>query len=191
MDWLSVLIGFAIAYTLSGVGFAVAALRSEKIWQYGWCKWLFSGAICVVFWGVFITLGYLLGHLRSASSDRPAVMCKLAELATCSDNWDGTGSAPPTAASLKSARSIAEYLDRLQFPSPDRVLVSGNAGIIFEWNGPDAYMEMEFYSDGATELDVGAIPEQGTLTEQEWKERIAAIHPYSGQSLSHPNPETN
>lgn len=67
------------------------------------------------------------------------------------EDWDGEGSLAPRPELVDGAISLAQRLQRGGNGSPDRVVVSVNGTIYFEWHGPLGYYELEVYSPDAAE----------------------------------------
>ncbi len=67
------------------------------------------------------------------------------------EDWDGEGSLPPGPELVDAAISLAQRMQRIGENSPDRIVVSVNGTIYFEWYSPVGYYELEVYSPDAAE----------------------------------------
>lgn len=76
---------------------------------------------------------------------------ELRKMRDLKDDWDGEGTAAPDLEIVIRAVRVAEYLDNSDYPPPDRVHVTVNATICFEWHREGVYQEAEVVSDWKVE----------------------------------------
>lgn len=77
------------------------------------------------------------------------------------EDWDGEGSLPPGPELVDAAISLTQWLQRNNEIAPDRVVVSVNGTIVFEWYEPDGYYELELVSP--SEFEERGVPSQAGL----------------------------
>jgi hypothetical protein len=88
---------------------------------------------------------------ESVDPEWDACIAELKRFRSLEEDWDGEGSAAPRPELVDGAISLAQRLQRDGFGSPDRVVVSVNGTIYFEWYRPREYYELEVYSPEAAE----------------------------------------
>ena len=80
-----------------------------------------------------------------------AVFAELERMRSLKDDWDGEGTLAPEAPIIEAAISNASDMQSWRSTPPDRVYVSVNGTIYFEWDWGVGYYEMEFVSPEETE----------------------------------------
>lgn len=76
---------------------------------------------------------------------------ELRKMRDLKDDWDGEGTAAPGALLIDRAFIVANCLDSNGYPPPNRVHVTVNATICFEWFHDSVYQEAEVVSDWKVE----------------------------------------
>ncbi|MCE9531317.1 MAG: hypothetical protein K8T89_09380 [Planctomycetes bacterium] len=67
------------------------------------------------------------------------------------DDWDGQGAQAPEVALVDSAIALARYFQSNDWPTANFVIAGGNGTIIFEWQGPEEFLEIEVTATNAAE----------------------------------------
>lgn len=65
----------------------------------------------------------------------------------CKDDWDSEGSPAPTKTTITNAMGVVEIYRKDEQRPPDRVMLSVNGSIYFEYYGYHGYCEIEISDD--------------------------------------------
>ncbi len=91
-----------------------------------------------------------------------ACIAQIQQFRSYEEDWDGEGAIPPGPELTDAAISLAQWLQRNGENAPDRVVVSGDGTIYFEWYTPIGYYELEMVSPN--EFEERMVPSHGGLT---------------------------
>lgn len=86
---------------------------------------------------------------------------ELRKMRVLKDDWDGAGTAAPSKEIIFKAFGVVNFLESIAYPPPNRVHVTVNATICFEWHRDGVYMEAEVVNDWKVEWRWSPIPGKG------------------------------
>lgn len=106
----------------------------------------------------FVDSGAAVYTHQTLDPEWDACIAQIKQFRSYEEDWDGEGSLPPGPELVDAAISHAQWLQCNNEIAPDRVVVSVNGTIFFEWYELDGYYEHELVSP--SEFEERGVPSQ-------------------------------